>query len=52
LLLRAADQAIHLGAPTEGAGYLETAAALETDPEAAASYRERAAQARGIALVS
>lgn len=52
LLLRAADQAIHLGAPTEGAGYLETAAALETDPEAAASYRERAAQARGIAPVS
>ena len=52
LLLRAADRAIHLGAPTEGAGYLETAAALEADPEAAATYRERAAEARGMAPVS
>jgi len=52
LLLRAADQAIQLGAAPEGAGYLETAAALETDPEAASTYRQRAAEARGTAPVS
>src|SRR5262249_61496848 len=49
LLLRAADQAITLGAPTEAAGYLENAAALETDAAAAAALRRRATEARELA---
>jgi predicted ATPase len=50
LLLRAADQAITLGAPTEAAGYLENAATLETDGAAAAALRRRATEAREMAL--
>jgi predicted ATPase len=51
LLLRAADQAITLGAATEAAGYLETAASLESDPAAAGALRRRATEAREMALV-
>ncbi|HEY7132614.1 MAG TPA: hypothetical protein VH440_10200, partial [Candidatus Limnocylindrales bacterium] len=52
LLLRAADQAATLAAPTEAASYLETAAGLEPDPERAAELRQRAAEARGSALLN
>ena len=51
LFLRAADQAIALGAPTEAANYLESAAALETDAAAAAALRRRATEAREMGLV-
>jgi adenylate cyclase len=50
LLLRAADQAITLGAPTEAAGYLDKAASLESDPVAAGALRRRATEAREMAL--
>jgi predicted ATPase len=51
LLLRAAERAVSSAAPTEAAGYLDTAAGLETDPDVADELRRRAAEARGIALV-
>jgi class 3 adenylate cyclase len=50
LLLRSAEQAMSLGASAEAAAYLETAASLEPDPEAAARLWERAGVARGTAL--
>ena len=40
-----------MAAQAEAAGYLETAAGLEPDPEVAAELRRRAAEARGMALV-
>ncbi|TMF34646.1 MAG: hypothetical protein E6I26_11520 [Chloroflexi bacterium] len=51
LLLRAAEQAESVGASAEAAGYIETAAALERDTEAAARLWHRAAETRGTALV-
>jgi class 3 adenylate cyclase len=52
LLIKAAEQAVSLAAPTEAAGYLETAAGLEADPDVAAELWRRAAEARGVSLVS
>jgi predicted ATPase len=51
LLLRAAEMAAGMAAPTEAADYLETAAGLEPDPDVAAELRRRATEARGMALV-
>ncbi len=51
LLIRAAEQASSLGASAEAAGFLETAASLERDPEAAARLRRGAIEARGPAFV-
>jgi len=51
LLVRAAEQASSLGASAEAAGYLETAASLESDSDAAAELWHRAAEVRGTALV-
>ncbi len=51
LLIRAADHAVAMAAPTEAAGYLETAAGLEMDPNVAAGLRQRATDVRGMALV-
>jgi len=51
LLVRAADQALSLGAPAEAAAYLETAAGLEADADAAAQLWRRAAETRGAAPV-
>ncbi|HET9614903.1 MAG TPA: hypothetical protein VFP22_08830, partial [Candidatus Limnocylindrales bacterium] len=51
LLLRAAEQAIGVGASGEAATDLELAAGLEADPVAAAALRRRANELRGAALV-
>jgi class 3 adenylate cyclase len=51
LLVRAAEQASSLGASAEAAGYLEAAASLEMDSDAAADLWHRAAEVRGTALV-
>ena len=52
LLRRAADQAASLGAYAEAAGYLDTAAGLELDAEAATELRRQAGEIRESALVS
>jgi hypothetical protein len=52
LLIRAADQAVGLGAGAEAAVYLETAADLETDPSAATELRARALGLRELVAVS
>ena len=52
LLRRAADQAASLGAYAEAAGYLETAAGLELDAEAAAELRRQAGEIWESALVT
>jgi class 3 adenylate cyclase len=52
LLLRAAEQAVGLGAGAEAAAYLETAAGLEADPAAAAELRARAVELLEVAAIS
>lgn len=52
LLRRAAEQAAGVGAYAEAAGYLETAAGLERDGEAAAELWRQAGEVRGTALVT
>jgi len=51
LLVRAADQASSLGASAEAAGYLEAAASLEANTDAAAELWHRAAEVREASLV-
>jgi class 3 adenylate cyclase len=46
LLVKAAESAIAMGAPTEASGYLERAAELSASPAEAERFRRRAAEAR------